>query len=122
MLQKAVSLGFSLSTLPARLAYRRVAPLLDLPPDLDRALTELRAGSDQVLREIQGVLQAVDQDMNARTQGLSAAEREQAAELAVRAAEQHLSMAAVNLLRALWLGASARRELERDSVVIDQRD
>ena len=38
MIGKAVSYGFRLYTLPARVAYRRAAPYLDLPPTVEELL------------------------------------------------------------------------------------
>lgn len=41
--------------------------------------------------------------MTHKTAHLSAADKRLAAELALHAAEQHLNMAAINILRAVWL-------------------
>ncbi len=106
--------GFRLYTLPARLAYRRTASLLNLPDDPGRLIEEIRVLSEQVAGEVQAVLDGVDRDMRERAAHLTPEQREQAAELALHAAEQHLSMAAINVLRALWLASSDRR-LSRDA-------
>lgn len=111
MLAKVVTTGFRLYTLPARLAYRQTARLFNLPDDPARLLQEARAVSEEVARELQRVLDSVDRDMSARAAHLSPPEREQAAQLALHAAEQHLSMAAINVLRAFWL-ATAEQRLE----------
>jgi hypothetical protein len=52
---------------------------------------------------------------------LNGEQKQQAAELALDAAEKHLSMAAVNMLRALWLAVDSSRSLEHDrgSVIIE---
>ena len=42
---------------------------------------------------------------------LSNEQKQQAALLALEAAEQHLSMAAVNILRAVWLAMNSNPEL-----------
>ena len=105
--------GFRLYTLPARLAYRRTAGLLNLPDDPGRLIAELRGLSEQVALEVQAVLDAVDRDMRERAAHLTPEQKQQAAQLALYAAEQHLSMAAINVLRALWLTAADRR-LARD--------
>jgi hypothetical protein len=122
MLGKMVSFGFSVSTLPARLAYRSAAGLFNLPADLEQLTAALKVDSVQVVREIEMVLSAVDQEMRQKAGNLSPEQQQQAAELALRSAEQHLSMAAVNVLRAIWLGSNARKGLEKRSegVIIDQ--
>ena len=101
--------GFRLYTLPARLAYRRTASLLNLPDEPGRLIEEIRALSEQVAGEVQAVLDGVDRDMRERAAHLTPEQREQAAQLALYSAEQHLSMAAVNVLRALWLASPTRR-------------
>ena len=55
---------------------------------------------------------------------LSNEQKQQAALLALQAAEQHLSMAAVNLLRAVWLAMNSNPELPsaRGGVTIERRD
>lgn len=115
VLKKIATFGFNLYTLPARVAYRQAAPYFNLPADLNQLLAELRSSSDQAAREVQMVLAGVDAEMRQKTAHLTPGQRQQAANLAVNAAEQHLSMAAVNLLRALWLSASAREQLRKSS-------
>jgi hypothetical protein len=107
MLRKVISTGFNLYTLPARMIYRRAAVRFDLPRDLDALMRELRVNSAQVAREVRAVLDGVDAEMRAKTADLSPAERRQAADIALYAAERHLSMAAVNVLRAVWLVSNA---------------
>ncbi|MEM6581552.1 MAG: hypothetical protein AAF699_09780 [Pseudomonadota bacterium] len=114
MLGKMVSLGFGLATLPARMTYRSVKAVATVPGDLNHLRQELAQFSGEVAREIQHVLESVDAEMRAKSAHLNPSEKQQAAELAISAAEQHLSMAAVNVLRALWLSADANRSLEED--------
>ncbi len=123
MIGKAVSLTFSLYTLPARMAYRSAANHLDLPPTFEELMAQLRANSEQVARDVQSVFASVDQEMSARAAHLSPEQRQQAAELALSSAEKHLGMAAVNVLRALWLSASAQQlaQQDRDPSIVDQQ-
>ena len=94
---------FSLATLPARLTFRSVRALAMTPAEASRLLAGMRQASDQAVRELQEILTSVDADMTQKTAHLSAADKRLAAELALRAAEQHLSMAAINILRVAWL-------------------
>ena len=103
MIGKLLSTGFSLATLPARLTFRSVRALAMTPAEVSRLLADMRQASDQAVRELQELLTRVDADMAQKTAHLSAADKRLAAELALRAAEQHLSMAAINILRAVWL-------------------
>lgn len=103
MIGKLLSTGFSLATLPARLTFRSVRALAMTPAEANRLLAGMRETSDQAVREIQGLLANVDAEMTHKAGHLSAADKRLAAELALRAAEQHLSMAAINILRAVWL-------------------
>ena len=103
MIGKLLSTGFSLATLPARLTFRSVRALAMTPAEANRLLADMRETSDQAVRDIQGLLANVDAEMTHKAAHLSAADKRLAAELALRAAEQHLSMAAINILRAVWL-------------------
>lgn len=103
MIGTLLKTGFSLATLPARLTYRSVRALAMTPAEVSRLLADMREASDQAVQEIHGLLAKVDEDMTLKAAHLSAADRRLAAELALDAAEQHLSMAGINLLRALWL-------------------
>ena len=114
MIGKMVSLGFDLATLPARMTYRGTRAMINMPGDIEQVMAEIREASDEVAREIQGLLYAVDQEMSHKAAHLNPQEKQQAAELALDAAEKHLSMAAVNMLRALWLAVDSTRRLERD--------
>ena len=117
MIGKLLSTGFSLATLPARLTFRSVRALAMTPAEASRLLAEMREASDQAVHELQGLLASVDAEMTHKAAHLSAADKRLAAELALRAAEQHLSMAAVNILRAVWLTLNAAPNLppaERD--------
>jgi len=122
MLGKMVSLGFGLATLPARMTVKGARALVAMPGDIDHFMRELRAVSEEVAREVQQVLDSVDAEMRDKAAHLSPLQKQQAAQLALGAAEQHLSMAAVNLLRALWLSTEAGRSLARGRgpVIIEQ--
>ncbi len=122
MLGKMVSIGFDLATLPARMTVKGARAMVAMPGDIDYLRRELRAVSGEVAREVQQLLASVDAEMSQKTAHLSPAQKQQAADLALGAAEQHLSMAAVNVLRALWLTADSNRGLdrEREPVIIDQ--
>jgi hypothetical protein len=121
MIGKMVSLGFDLATLPARMTYRGTRAMLAVPGDIERVVAEVRQVSDEIAREVQALLYSVDQDMRRKTAHLSPEQKQQAAELALDAAEKHLSMAAVNMLRALWLAVDSNRRLEQEGsgVVIE---
>lgn len=121
MIGKMVSLGFDLATLPARMTFRGTKAMLTMPGDLEQVLAEVRQVSDEAAREIQNLLQSVDAEMSAKTAHLNPREKQQAAEMALDAAEQHLSMAAVNMLRALWLAVDSSRQLthDKDGIIIE---
>jgi hypothetical protein len=122
MLGKMVSMGFDLATLPARMTLRGVRAAVTAPGDIGYLLRELRVVPDEVAREVQQVLASVDAEMSQKSAHLNPVQKQQAAELALGAAEQHLSMAAVNILRALWLSLDASRSLEeqgREGVIIE---
>ena len=122
MIGKMISLGFDLATMPARMTYRGTRAMLAMPGDFEQVIAEVRAVSDEVAREVQVLLESVDAEMSQKTAHLNPQQKQQAAELALDAAEQHLSMAAVNILRALWLSLDASRSLEeqaREGVIIE---
>ena len=121
MIGKMASLGFSLATLPARMTYRGTRALLAMPGDFEQVMREIGQASDDVAREIQTLMADVDMEMSRKAEHLSGEQKQQAAELALDAAEKHLSMAAVNMLRALWLAVDSSRSLEHDkaSVIIE---
>ena len=121
MIGKMVSLGFDLATLPARMTYRGTRAMLAMPGDFEQVMAEIRQASDEVAREIQALMADVDMEMSQKTAHLNGEQKQQAAELALDAAEKHLSMAAVNMLRALWLAVDSSRSLEHDrgSVIIE---
>jgi len=114
MIGKMVSLGFDLATLPARMTYRGARAMLAMPGDFEQVMDEIRQASDEVAREIQALMADVDLEMSQKTAHLNSEQKQQAAELALDAAEKHLSMAAVNMLRALWLAVDSSRGLEHD--------
>ena len=122
MLRKMVSLGFDLATLPARMTFKGARAVVAMPGDVEHFMREIRTVSDEVAREAQLVLDAVDAEMRQKSAHLDTRQKQQAAAIALGAAEQHLSMAAINVLRALWLTMDANRELGRDenAVVIEQ--
>tara|TARA_R110001592_G_scaffold363372_1_gene686134 strand:- start:257253 stop:257627 length:375 start_codon:yes stop_codon:yes gene_type:complete len=124
MLGKMVSLGFDLATLPARMTFRGAKAVVAMPGDIEHFRQELRKATDEVAREIQQLLDSVDAEMRHKAAHLNPAQKQQAAELALGAAEQHLSMAAVNMLRALWLTVDASRSLEQDrgTVIIEHEN
>ena len=103
MIGKMVSLGFDLATLPARMTYRGTRAMLAMPGDIEQVIAEVRQVSDEIAREVEALLYSIDREMS------------------LDAAERHLSMAAVNLLRALWLAVDSGRRLEREGsgVVIE---
>ena len=114
MIGKMVSLGFDLATLPARMTYKGTKAMLAMPGDFEQVMAEIRQASDEVAREIQALMADVDAEMSQRAAHLNGEQKQQAAELALDAAEKHLSMAAVNMLRALWLAVDSSRSLEQD--------
>ena len=114
MIGKMVSLGFDLATLPAKMSLRGARAVIAAPGEINHFMSELRQASDEVLREVQLLVDSVDAEMSQKAAHLSPQEKQQAAELALGAAEQHLSMAAVNMLRALWLAVDSSRQLEQD--------
>ena len=123
MIGKMVSLGFDLATLPARLTFRGARAMVMTPAQFNQFMAELREASDEVAREIQALLASVDAEMGQKTAHLTREQKQQAAELALDAAEQHLSMAAVNMLRALWLSVNSRQVLEQpDGTVIIEHE
>ena len=121
MIGKMVSLGFDLATLPARMTYRGTRAMLAMPGDYEQVMAEIRQASDEVAREIQALLYSVDAEMSQKTAHLNPQQKQQAAELALDAAEKHLSMAAVNMLRALWLAVDSSRQLsqDKDGIIIE---
>ena len=122
MLGKMISIGFDLATLPARMTLKGAKAAVAMPGDIDHFLREIRQASDEVANEIRLLLENVDIEMSRKAAHLSPEQKQQAAELALGAEEQHLSMAAVNMLRALWLSVESSRGLEqrRGPVTIDQ--
>jgi hypothetical protein len=121
MLGKMVSLGFDLATLPARMTFKGAKAVVAMPGDIDHFRREIRHASDEVAQEIQQLLDSVDAEMSQKAAHLNPSQKQQAADLALGAAEQHLSMAAVNMLRALWLTVDSNRSLaqDRDAVIIE---
>ena len=124
MIGKMVSLGFDLATLPARMTFRGARAMATMPGDFNHLMQELREASDEVAREVQMLMDSVDAEMSQKAAHLNPEQKQQAAELALGAAEQHLSMAAVNMLRALWLAVDSGRSLEQDrgSVIIEHEE
>ena len=123
MIGKMVALGFDLATLPARMTYRGGKAMLAMPGDIEQMVAEMREVSDEVAAEIQALLASVDAEMSQKAAHLNPEQKQQAADLALFAAQKHLSMAAVNVLRAMWLSIEADRSLEQDdsAVVIEQK-
>ena len=123
MIGKMFSLGFDLATLPARMTYKGTKAMLAMPGDFEQVMAQMREVSDEVAREIQALMASVDAEMSQKAAHLSGEQKQQAAELAMEAAEKHLSMAAVNMLRALWLAVDSSKSLERDDgpVIIEHK-
>ena len=121
MMGKMLSMGFDLATLPARLTWRSARAMTMTPVEFNHFMAELRQASDEASREVQAVLAGVDSEMNQKAAHLSPQQKQQAAVLALDAAEKHLSMAAVNVLRAVWLQANSNRELnhQKQGVTIE---
>lgn len=113
MIGKMVSFGFEMATLPARLGYRGARAMVSMPGDFAQFMEQLRRASDEMAREIQLIMDGVDAEMSHKTAHLSPEQKQQAAELALDAAEKHLSMAVVNIFRALWLAINAAQPLPR---------
>ena len=118
MIGKMVSLGFDLATLPARMTYRGTRAMLAMPGDIEQVMAEIRQASDEVARDIQALMTDVDIEMSRKAAHLSDDQKQQAAALALDAAEKHLSMAAVNMLRALWLAVDSNRSLPHDKASV----
>ena len=123
MIGKMMSMGFDLATLPARLTWRSARALTLNDSEFNQFMEELRRASDEAAREIRAVIAGVDMEMSQKAGHLSPEDKQRAAMLALDAAEQHMSMAAVNMLRALWLSVNSARELADDDghVTIDQK-
>jgi len=121
MIGRMLSMGFDLATMPARLTWRSARAMTMSAAEFQHFSQELRQAADEAAGEIRAVIAGVDAEMTHKAGHLSAEEKAQAAGLALDAAEQHLSMAAVNMLRALWLSAHAgqEREIEDSGVVIE---
>ena len=122
MIGKMVSLGFGLATMPARMTLRGTRAMLTMPGDIEQVIAEVRQVSDEIAQEVQALLYSVDQEMSQQTAHLNLQQKQQAADLALDAAEKHLSMAAINLLRALWLSMDSNRQLERDDGVVIEHE
>lgn len=116
-----MSMGFDLATMPARLTWRSARAMTMNAAEFQAFTEELREASEEAAREIRQVIAGVDREMTQKASHLSPDQKAQAAALALDAAEKHLSMAAVNMLRALWLSSHARRELgsQDGSVIIE---
>lgn len=118
-----MSMGFDLATMPARLTWRSARAMTMNAAEFQQFTEELRQASEEAAREIRAVIAGVDMEMTQKASHLSPDQKAQAAALALDAAEKHLSMAAVNMLRALWLSAHAQRELgSQDEPVIIEHE
>lgn len=123
MIGKLFSFGLNAATLPARVALNSGKAILAAPGNFNRMMEEVRLASDEAMRDLQSMLEEVDIEMREKTADLNEDQKDQATSLALSAAEQHLSMAAVNMLRALWLATdSVSRKIEntREGVTIEQ--
>jgi hypothetical protein len=121
MIGKMISMGFDLATMPARLTWRSARAMTMSAAEFQQFSEELRQASEQAATEIRAVIAGVDAEMTTKAGHLSPEQKAQAASLALDAAEKHMSMAAVNLLRALWLSGHASRELAQnnDGIIIE---
>lgn len=115
MIGKMLSLGFDMATLPARMTFRGVRSMMAMPGDFTEFMEELRQASDEVALEIQQIMSGVDAEMTDRAAHLTPQQKQEAAEMALVAAEKHLGMAAVNAFRALWLAMDAMESLPDES-------
>ena len=106
--------AWNLATLPARLALRGTRQMWLLPANWEQMARELRLASAEATRELRLLVESVDAEMSARAAHLTPEQKQQATGLALQAAEQHLSMAARDLLRALWLASSAEKQLQAE--------
>jgi hypothetical protein len=116
MIGEITSFGVNLVTMPARLAFKGIKATLELPADFSQFLEEVREASDEVAKEIQQMMLDVDQEMSAKAEALTPAQKQQAAELALDSAEKHMGMAVVNMFRAIWLATSANQTLPAPTV------
>lgn len=112
MIGKLISTGIDLATLPARVALNTTQKALQLPADLGQMIAEVQEAAEQAVQEVQVMAEGVEAEMTQKAAHLSPEQKHRAAELALSAAEQHLNMAATNMLRALWLVASSALPLE----------
>lgn len=110
MMGKIISMGFNLATLPARMTYRGTKAMLVMPGDYQQLMIEMRQVSDEMARQFQALLNSVDAEMSTKAAHLNSQQKQQAAGMALDAAEKHLSMAAVDILRALWLATDSRQQ------------
>jgi len=111
MIGEITSFGINLVTMPARLAFKGIKTTLELPADFSHFLEEVREASDEVAKEIQQMMVDVDQEMSTKAEYLTPDQKQQAAELALDSAEKHMSMAVVNMFRAIWLATSSHQKL-----------
>lgn len=107
MLRTAITTGFSLATLPARLTYKSAKYAMSLPADAAFLRKTLSLAATEAAKELQALADSVNEEMQEKAAHLNDEQREQATWLALQAAEQHLSMAARDLMRALWLANPA---------------
>ncbi len=110
MLRTAVKTGFRFATLPARLTYKSAKYAMSLPADAALLRDTLSLAATEAAKELQALADSVDKEMQDKAAHLTDEQREQATWLALQAAEQHLSMAARDLMRALWLASPASRK------------
>ncbi len=98
-----------------------LASITSLSEELQTQLRNTGPKLNKVLEGTDRTLASVDAEMTARAAHLNPQQKQQAAELALDAAEKHLSMAAVNMLRALWLAVDSERRLKQEGsgVVIE---
>ncbi len=118
MIGKMMSMGFDLATMPARLTWRSARAMTMSTAEFSAFSDELRQASEDAVREVQNLIAGVDAEMSDKAAHLSGEQKQQAAALALDAAEKHLSMAAVNMLRAVWLTSHAARQIKQEDGII----
>lgn len=107
MIGQLFTSGIGLAALPVRLMYRSTKAMLDLPSVVFRDLDDIRHAANANFEKLRLIVHAVDADMREKTAHLNDEQKRQAASLALSTAEQHLGMAVVDMLRALWLASDA---------------
>lgn len=116
MLGKMMSFGFNVATLPMRVALRGTVnsakTMLSLPGQYKQFVEDVRLTSDEIARELEVVMAQIESEMAEQAAHLSPEQERQAANMAFASAEQHLSQAAVDMLRAFSLLSNNNQKLQ----------